>query len=161
MRRVALGAVVAVLLVAAAVALGARRPAAAPAPTTLKWKAGPESGVSEREHQQDLLAYWGTLTPQPNEPGTPNASYRARCLWLRPADNDRIACTIIVTVTDTGSIVLEGMLSRPTHGNLFAEDHSGIKLPITGATGQYNPNRGWADVNPSGAPSAAVYVTVK
>jgi hypothetical protein len=159
MRRVALGAAVAALLAVVAVAFGSGGPPAPSAPTTLKWRANSERGVSEREPGQDLLGYWGQL--QPRDSATPNAYYRARCVWLRQADNDQIACTIIVMVPGTGSIVLEGLLSRPTHGTLLADDGSGQKLPITGATGKYNPNRGWADVNPVGAPSAALDVTVK
>lgn len=159
MRRIALGVAAAALLVVAAVAVGAVRTPAPDAPVTLKWKANAEGGVSERERGQDLLGYWGQLQPQ--DPATPNASYQARCLWLRQADNDRISCTIIVMVTDTGSIVLEGMLSRPTHGTLLADDHSGLKLPITGAAGKYNANHGFADVNPVGGPSAGLNINVK
>jgi hypothetical protein len=145
MRRAALGAVVAALLVAAAVALGARGPTVPPTDHTLSWTAGPGGRAFEHEPGQDFIGYWGDLTPR--DAATPGGSYQAKCVWLTHSSSGYMACDVIVFMPTTGSLVLEGLVQRrtPTQG-LFATD-SGPQLAMTGGTGSgYIARRAYASV---------------
>jgi hypothetical protein len=146
MRRIALGAVVAALLVAAAVALGARGPAVPPTEHTLSWTTGAGGRAFEHEPGQDLLGYWGALTPR--DTATPGGTYQAKCVWLTHSGSDYMLCDIVVFMPSTGTLVLSGLVQRrtPSQG-LFATD-SGPKLAMTAGTGSgYTPRHGYADVD--------------
>jgi hypothetical protein len=142
MRRIALGAAVAALLVVAAVAFGAGGSVTPGGQVTRSFTPGPTGSTVERERGQDLLVYWGQLSPLP---GTPKGGYfRARCVWLRQANDDRMGCDIVVMLED-GSLILEGMVNRPTPGP-FADPTTPL-LAVTGGTREYAGRRGDADVD--------------
>jgi hypothetical protein len=150
MRRAALGAAVAALLVIAAVALGAGGSAGPTSQQTiLSWTAA-QGRTGEREHKQDLLGYWGQLTHKTGTT-TPDAYYRAKCVGLTDSTDSRMVCDIVVFIDNTGSLVLEGIVKQraPTEG-LFATA-SPPKLAVTGTTiDAYMARRAFADITQGG-----------
>jgi hypothetical protein len=147
MRRVALVAAAAALLVVVAVAFGAGGSvtrATAPPPTL---KPSDEKSVSERERGQELLGYWGKLAPL-SGPGL-SGYYQAKCVGLTGTTDGRIVCDIVVNLgngSTGGTLILQGLVKRPTppHG-LFAVA-SDIQLAVTGGGGGYSGRRGSAEI---------------
>jgi hypothetical protein len=138
MRRIALGAATAALLVVAAVAFGAGGSVTRAASSPPALTASGEKSFSERERGQELLAYSGTLT------GTGmSGDYRAKCVWLSGTTDGRILCDIVVNL-GPGTLVLQGLVKRPATF-LFAAA-SDIQLAVTGGGGGYGGRRGYAEV---------------
>jgi len=148
MRRIALGAAAAALLVVAAVAFGAGGSAGPTGQQTIWTWTTTQGRTVEREHKQDLLGYWGGLTPAPQSPAPP-AYYRARCVGLTDATDRPMVCDVVVFITNAagGSLVLQGVVDRraPTEG-LFASA-SAPKLALTGTTvSAFVRRSGYADI---------------
>jgi hypothetical protein len=146
MRRVALGAAAAALLVVAAVAFGAGG-AATQLPPPPALKPSDERTVSEHERGQELQGYWGKLTPLSGS--GPTGYYQAKCVWLKGTTDGRILCDIVVNLGSGsmgGTLILQGLVKRPTPPHGLLADASNIQLAVTGGGADYKGRRGSAEI---------------
>ena len=133
MRRAALGAAVAALLVVAAVAFGAKGSMGPTTEQTIWTWTTAQGRAFEHEGKQNLLGYWGDLTPE--KPSTPPAYYRAKCVGLTDSTSGRMVCDVIVFITSTGgSLVLEGIVDKRAQTEGLFASASPPKLALTGTT---------------------------
>jgi len=158
MRRAALTVACVVVGTGVAVVLAASGSAVAPpldGGTPMQLTSTDEGRVELRADPHGMWDYYGQITsPEPNQSG----SYRALCAALEPsttpparkpaftgqarasdAAGDRLMCTVVVlfggeTATTGGSLVIEGVVTRPAGSELFAAP-SGRQLAVTGGTG--------------------------
>jgi hypothetical protein len=152
MRRIALGATVALLIAIVAVAVAARGSTRAAGSTgnlgptgSLGLTADHEKSVVDRERTQDLFGYWGGI--KANVSGE-TGNYRASCVELKGTSDNRINCNIIFSFASGSNLVLQGMVTRPTDAKpyLFATK-SAAPVAVTGGGGLHSGKRGYADLN--------------
>jgi hypothetical protein len=149
MRRIALGATVALLLAIVAVAVAAKGSTRATGSTDpLGLKADHEDRAVDLEQSQNLLGYWGGITATASGA---TGNYRANCVELKGPSDNRMDCTIIFSFESGSNLVLQGMVRRPTQAepHLFATE-SPAQVAVTGGSGLYKGKRGYADLNGEG-----------
>jgi hypothetical protein len=91
----------------------------------------------------EVRAYRGDIGPNSTDQG----KYRANCVWLGAAGDNRLDCTIVLRL-GLGMVVVHGLIDPPGNPRLLSQTSSAGLLAITGGTGAYNGARGYVQLSP-------------
>lgn len=149
MRRTVLVAVSAAFLATAVFALTGNHPAQSAPGQSLNLFPANEARVYPAVitgRLGEVRAYLGDIGPGSTDQGT----YRATCVWLGTAGDNRLDCTIVLRLGN-GMVVVHGLVDPPGSPRLLSQK-PGVpppaKLAITGGTGAYNGARGYVQLSP-------------
>ena len=92
----------------------------------------------------EVRAYLGDIGPNSTDQG----KYRATCVWLGAAGDNRLDCTIVLRL-GLGMVVVEGLIDPPGSAQLLSQTSAAGRLAITGGTGAYNGARGYVQLSPA------------